>query len=172
MSEIKITIELPERLDQTLDCLCSSLWTIAQAIAAGAPAPAAAPAAEPGPVFKVLEKVETPEGLSVKAAPANVAAVEVVNKAAAEHPVDAVPPATADDVQTVAPAPDPAPAAAPAKSYTLEEVRKAVMAMSRKGPDVKAKVKAALNKYAESVPALPSEKYAEFMADLEALGNG
>ena len=100
--------------------------------------------------------------------------------AAAQHPVDAVPPATVEDV---APAPDPAPAPAPAaadpgpapapeeEKYTLEKVRSAVMSASRKSPELKKKVKALLNQYAESVTKLPEVDYPVFMAKLNALVN-
>lgn len=100
--------------------------------------------------------------------------------AAAMHPVDAVPPATVEDV---APAPDPAPAPAPAaadpapapateeEKYTLEKVRSAVMSASRKSPEMKKKVKALLNQYSESVTKLPEADYPAFMAKLTALVN-
>lgn len=58
---------------------------------------------------------------------------------------------------------------APAPAYTLEEVRAKVMALSRKGSEIKAKVKEALNKYAKTVPDLHPDHYAAFMADLEAI---
>lgn len=98
--------------------------------------------------------------------------------AAAMHPVDAVPPATVEDV---APAPDPDPAPAPAvagpaptpateeEKYTLEKVRSAVMTASRKSPELKKKVKALLNQYAESVTKLPEADYPAFMTDLKKL---
>lgn len=107
--------------------------------------------------------------------------------AAAMHPVDAVPPATVEDV---APAPDPAPASAdpapapaaadpapaPApeeEKYTLEKVRSAVMSASRKSPELKKKVKALLNQYAESVTKLQEADYPAFMAGLkEVVANG
>lgn len=102
--------------------------------------------------------------------------------AAAMHPVDAVPPATVEDV---APAPDPAPAPAPAaadpapapateeEKYTLEKVRSAVMSASRKSPELKKKVKALLNQYAESVTKLQEADYPAFMAGLkEVVANG
>ena len=96
--------------------------------------------------------------------------------AAAMHPVDAVPPATVEDV---APAPDPAPAPAAAdpapapatekEKYTLEKVRSAVMTASRKSPELKKKVKALLNQYAESVTKLPEADYPAFMTELKKL---
>ena len=96
--------------------------------------------------------------------------------AAAMHPVDAVPPATVEDV---APAPDPvlaaadpAPAPAPApgeEKYTLEKVRSAVMSASRKSPELKKKVKALLNQYAESVTKLQEADYPAFMSGLKKL---
>lgn len=82
------------------------------------------------------------------------------------HPATVEPPATVEDV-----VPWETPAEeAPVKKYTLEEVRRAVMSASRKSADVKAKVKALLNEYAPSVPALPAEKYAEFMGRLSQEG--
>lgn len=98
--------------------------------------------------------------------------------AAAMHPVDAVPPATVEDV---APAPDPAPDPAPAaagpapapateeEKYTLEKVRSAVMTASRKSPELKKKVKALLNQYAESVTKLQEADYPAFMTELKKL---
>lgn len=95
--------------------------------------------------------------------------------AAIQHPVDAVPPATVEDV-TPAPAPaaDPAPAVDPVPSteeekYTLEKVRSAVMTASRKSPEMKKKVKALLNQYAESVTKLPEVDYPVFMTELKKL---
>lgn len=89
--------------------------------------------------------------------------------ASAQHPVDAVPPATVEDV-TPAPAPaaDPAPAPEEEK-YTLEKVRSAVMTASRKSPEMKKKVKALLNQYAESVTKLPEVDYPVFMTELKKL---
>ena len=96
---------------------------------------------------------------------------------AAQHPVDAVPPATVEDVAPApapAPAADPAPAVDPApaaeeEKYTLEKVRSAVMTASRKSPEMKKKVKALLNQYAESVTKLPEADYPAFMTDLKKL---
>ena len=94
---------------------------------------------------------------------------------AAQHPVDAVPPATVEDVAPApAPAADPAPAVDPApaaeeEKYTLEKVRSAVMAASRKSPEMKKKVKALLNQYAESVTKLPEVDYPVFMTELKKL---
>lgn len=95
---------------------------------------------------------------------------------AAMHPVDAVPPATVEDVAS-APDPDPAPApavagpaptpAAEEEKYTLEKVRSAVMTASRKSPEMKKKVKALLNQYSESVTKLPEADYPAFMAGLK-----
>lgn len=98
------------------------------------------------------------------------------NATAAQHPVDAVPPATVEDVDPAAsPAPaaaDPAPAPEEEK-YTLEKVRSAVMTASRKSPELKKKVKALLNQYAESVTKLQEADYPAFMAGLqEVSGNG
>ena len=90
---------------------------------------------------------------------------------AAQHPVDAVPPATVEDVVPApAPAVDPAPAAEEEK-YTLEKVRSAVMTASRRRPEMKKKVKALLNQFAESVTKLPAADYPAFMAKLNALVN-
>ena len=95
--------------------------------------------------------------------------------AAAQHPVDAVPPATVEDVAPApAPAADPAPAVDPApaaeeEKYTLEKVRSAVMTASRKSPEMKKKVKALLNQYAESVTKLPEADYPAFMTELKKL---
>ena len=85
-----------------------------------------------------------------------------------EHPADAVPPATVQDV-----VPEEAPAAAPAEPvvvYKQEDVRKAVMSACSKGADVKAKVKAILNEYAESVPKLKPEHFGEFLGRLKQEG--
>lgn len=101
--------------------------------------------------------------------------------AAIQHPVDAVPPATVEDVAPAsAPAApalaatDPAPApAAEEEKYTLEKVRSAVMTASRKSPEMKKKVKALLNQYSESVTKLPEADYPAFMAKLkEVVENG
>lgn len=96
--------------------------------------------------------------------------------AAAQHPVDAVPPTTVEDV---APATAPAPAAAaPApvpeeEKYTLEKVRSAVMSASRRSPELKKKVKDLLNQYAESVTKLQEADYPAFMTGLkEVVANG
>ena len=95
--------------------------------------------------------------------------------AAAQYPVDAVPPATVEDVATApAPAADPAPAVDPApaaeeEKYTLEKVRSAVMTASRKSPEMKKKVKALLNQYSESVTKLPEADYPAFMTELKKL---
>lgn len=95
--------------------------------------------------------------------------------AAAQHPVDAVPPATVEDVAPApAPAADPAPAVDPApaaeeEKYTLEKVRSAVMTASRKSPEMKKKVKALLNQYSESVTKLPEADYPAFMTELKKL---
>lgn len=92
------------------------------------------------------------------------------------HPVVDPFPAAAEPVE--APAAEPAPEPVkepepvktePVKEYSIDDVRARVMALSRKDAATKAAVKAALNKYAESVPKLPADKYAAFMADLEAL---
>ena len=97
--------------------------------------------------------------------------------AAIQHPVDAVPPATVEDVAPApAPAADPAPAVDPApaaeeEKYTLEKVRSAVMTASRKSPEMKKKVKALLNQYSESVTKLPEVDYPAFMTELNALVN-
>lgn len=103
------------------------------------------------------------------------------NAVASGHPVDVVPPATAEDVAAAAspaadpvatdPAPaDPAPVPDPeVKKYTFEEVRRAVMSASRKSEALKKKVKALLNQYAESVPKLQEADYPAFMAGLEKL---
>ena len=96
---------------------------------------------------------------------------------AIQHPVDAVPPATVEDVAPAPdPAADPAPAPAPAaeeEKYTLEKVRSAVMTASRKSPEMKKKVKALLNQYAESVTKLPEADYPAFIAKLkEVVDNG
>lgn len=109
--------------------------------------------------------------------------------ASAQHPVDAVPPATVEDVAPApvpaadpgpaidpapAPAADPAPAVDPApateeEKYTLDKVRSAVMTASRKSPEMKKKVKALLNQYSESVTKLPEADYPAFMTDLKKL---
>lgn len=97
------------------------------------------------------------------------------NATAAQHPVDAAPPATMEDATpgTAAvadPAPDPAPEE---KKYTFEEVRRAVMSASRKSEELKKKVKALLNQYAESVPKLQESDYPAFMEGLqEVVANG
>ena len=83
------------------------------------------------------------------------------NATAGQHPVDAVPPATVEDV---APAP-----AAEEEKYTLEKVRSAVMTASRKSPEMKKKVKALLNQYSESVTKLPEADYPAFMTELKKL---
>ena len=95
------------------------------------------------------------------------------NATAGQHPVDAVPPATVEDVAP-APAADPAPAVDPApaaeeEKYTLEKVRSAVMTASRKSPEMKKKVKALLNQYSESVTKLPEADYPAFMTELKKL---
>lgn len=90
---------------------------------------------------------------------------------AVEHPADALPPATVEDVNPPAAVEDVNPPAPPVevKSYTKDGIRKAVMMAARKGPTVKAQVKAILNKYAPSVDTLPESDYPAFMAELEAL---
>ena len=82
-----------------------------------------------------------------------------------EHPVDA---STApwETVETTVPLDE----AKTEKSYTLDDVRAAVMKASRISPEMKEKVKALLNRYAKTVPTLPSDKYAEFLAGLAELG--
>lgn len=95
----------------------------------------------------------------------SVSAETVAESPKAEHP------AAPDSFEPVSPAaelpvdPDPA----PAKEYTLEEIRARVMALSRISADTKARVKTALNKYADSVPKLKKDDYAAFMADLDGL---
>lgn len=101
------------------------------------------------------------------------------------HPADAVPPAEAADVVTPPPeekpaeaapgpaekAPDPAPAAE-APVYSLADVRRAVMGASRQSQEMKAKVKALVNEYAEGVTAMKAEDYPAFMERLGALCGG
>lgn len=137
MTNITLTLELPEKMEQALDSISSSLWTIAQAMSAGSPAPAAA-----------------------------------------DHPAEVVP--FPDPVPATTPAPAPAETPTPpwedtkpepVKTYTLQEVRDRVMALSRQGADIKAKVKEILNKYANSVPTLKPEDYPAFMEDLEDLSH-
>lgn len=129
--EIKLKVELPEKLDETLDCICSSLWSIAKAMTAGVPADAPA------------------------AAPATV-----------EHPADVNPPATADDMKPATPAHAEEPAV---KTFTASEVQKAVRQAAQVGPEVKAKVKELVNRFADTVPGIPAEKYPEVMAGIKAI---
>lgn len=81
---------------------------------------------------------------------------------APEHPVD-----------NVVPFPDPAPAPeapAPERTFTLKEIQAAVMQLATISEAAKANVKTVLSHYeVERVSELPSEKYASFMADLDAL---
>lgn len=100
----------------------------------------------------------------------------------AGHPVDAVPPATVEDVvtpepeekpATAAPAPEPAPEApAPATNavpFDISDVRWKVMSLAKVSQAVKARVKALTNEYAESITAMKPEDYPEFMARLSEL---
>lgn len=57
----------------------------------------------------------------------------------------------------------------PAPAITLDEVRAKAMKLITRDEATKAKVKTALNKYAESIPTIPPEHYADFLADLEVL---
>lgn len=100
----------------------------------------------------------------------------------AGHPVDAVPPATVEDVvtpepeekpATAAPVPEPAPAApAPAPNavtFDISDVRRKVMGLCKISQAVKAQVKALTNEYADSITAMKPEDYPEFMARLSEL---
>lgn len=106
----------------------------------------------------------------------NPKALELSLTTATEPPADVLPPATADDVQPITiepPAAEPAPEPAPApKTYSKDDVRRAVMTVARKGAAYKAKAKEALNRYAESVDSLKPEDYPAFMTELGGLQNG
>lgn len=137
---------------EVTDLLKAILVAISDNTTARVAAPVAqeAPAAAPVELHPVQDPFPAPEAVQAPA-----------------EPVVAAPAVEPTDAQT--PWEEPAPSAAPEKVYSLEDVRTRVMELSRKGSDVKAKVKAALNKYAASVPQLKAEQYGAFMADLEGI---
>lgn len=106
----------------------------------------------------------------------------VQNCMANAHPVDAVPPATAEDVVPAEPVKrtrkkaepatpaestkeEPKPEAAPEKEYTSKDVHAAVVDLIQRGKRTEAK--AIVNQYATSVTGIPADKLAEVMAKLK-----
>ena len=68
------------------------------------------------------------------------------------------------------PAPEPEPVAEPApevKPVSFAEFQKAVTLAVSKGPEAKKAVKAIINKYADSVSAVPEDKRSEVITELD-----
>lgn len=88
-------------------------------------------------------------------------------------------PAPAEEHPVENPFPEPAPGTpaaeetppfpAPAKTVSLEDIRQLVMKLSRKGADVKEKVKAVVNEYAPKVTQVAEADYPALLEKLEAL---
>ena len=147
MLEIKLTVALEKEDRAILAELATGLRSLGGAITPAVPAP--------------VEKKKATKAEKAEAPKAPEPRTEVKPEPVKEAPAETAPVAPSEPVE--------APEKAQAKEYTLEDVRARVMAISRRGAEYKDKVKAALNKYAESVPKLNKSDYPAFMADLEAI---
>ena len=151
-----ITIELSKEDRILLEGLMGSVTLLASVIGNAQPKEV-----QEKVIAKVTEGITPIEKLSASA-----------DADIASRPPLEVPNEVAADLATPDPAANPAPVAEPTeevKPVSLAEFQKAVTLAVSKGADAKKAAKAIINKYAASVSAVPEDKRAEVMAELEKI---
>lgn len=93
---------------------------------------------------------------------------EQMTAAAPEEPYQQETPWTEAPVTKEEPKPE-EPKAPEAKAYTEADLRRVVIALSQRGAETKAAVKAIITSYAPSVGQIPADKIGEVIGKLEAL---
>lgn len=141
MSNITITIELSKEDRQLLECLTGSVSLLASVLGS----------MQPKEVQQQIIREATQATPTVEH-PADAPTIHL------EPPVAATAPAEPEPA-TVEPAPE-------VKPISMAEFQKAVTQAVAKGPKQKAAAKKIINKYADSVSAVPEDKRAEVMAEL------
>lgn len=150
-----ITIELSKKDRELLEGLMGSVTLLASVIGGALPK-----AAKEEVIAKVTEGI-TPITKLSEGADSTKTSLKVVNEVAAADPAEentteATPAPVAEKTEEV-------------KPVSLAEFQKAVTLAVSKGAEAKKAAKEIINKYAASVSAVPEDKRAEVMAELEKI---